>query len=75
MIEPPPKPLPAHKSREQILGRQIGMSICAVMGLAVALGPGVERGQRLLGFIFFLACGAPVLWKMLRRPRVHPPGK
>ena len=43
------------------------MTLCAVFGLAVAVGPGVEGSQRLLGLLFFLACGLPVLWMVLRR--------
>lgn len=52
---------------KQVLGRRIGMTLCAVFGLAVALGPGVEPGQRVLGWLFFLACGIPVLWALLWR--------
>lgn len=43
------------------------MGLCAVFGLAVALGPGVEPGQRLLGLGFGLACGLPVAWAVFRR--------
>ena len=64
---PEPVPDPPGTSRGRILGRRIGMTLCAAFGLAVALGPGVQGSQRLLGAFFFLACGVPVLWGVLRR--------
>ncbi len=60
--------MPPTRNREQILGRRIGMALCALVGLAVAVGPGIGRGQRILGLGFFLACGLPVWWNMRRRP-------
>ena len=65
--ETSPAPSPPGKIRGRVLGRRIGMTLCAVFGLAVAIGPGVEGSQRILGALFFLACGLPVLWMVLRR--------
>ncbi len=62
-----PAAVPPTRSREQILGRRIGMGVCAAFGLAVALGPGVEPSQRLLGLLFGLACGLPVARAVWRR--------
>jgi hypothetical protein len=59
--------VPPGKGHARLLGRRVGMTLCAIFGLAVALGPGVQGSQRLLGLLFFLACGLPVLWSVLRR--------
>ena len=64
MDDPPPPPpgkTPAHA-----LGQRIGMGLCVLFGVLVAVGPGVERSQRILGLLFALACGIALGWKVWR---------
>ncbi len=61
-----PVPPPPGKTPVQALGQRIGMGICVLFGILVAVGPGVEKSQRILGLLFALACGVPLLWVVLR---------
>ena len=61
-----PTPLPPGKTPAQALGQRIGIGLCVLLGLLVAMGPGVQKGQRILGVLFALACGILLMWKVMR---------
>jgi hypothetical protein len=61
--------MPPIRTPEALIGRLIGMAICAIGGLVIVFVPNFSVGQRIYGLILFLLFGIPLLIMLFRHKR------